>query len=110
MIEAVHRFRVAVYFRKPYIRVEHVASGAEPMPKVSKGGSSAAKVRNGRGIPVRGVRMQRPDGVTVRVVPLDTHSPTFEDDLTEIFQRNIDRARRENKKLFGSPDGPAARK
>jgi hypothetical protein len=54
--------------------------------------------------------MRRPDGVMVRVVPLDPHSPTFDDDLTRLFQRSIDRARRENKKLFGSPDGPAARK
>jgi hypothetical protein len=80
------------------------------MPKIRKAGLSIAKARNGRGTPVRGVRMQRPDGVIVRVVPLDPQSPTFEDDLTEIFQRNIARARRENKKLFGSPDGPGARK
>jgi hypothetical protein len=44
------------------------------------------------------------------VVPLDPHSPTFTDDLTRLFQRNIARARRENKKLFGSPDGLPARK
>jgi hypothetical protein len=80
------------------------------MPKIRKTGLSAAKARNGRGTPVRGVRMQRPDGVIVRVVPLDPHSATFDDDLTRLFQRSIDRARRENKKLFGSPDGPAARK
>ena len=54
--------------------------------------------------------MRRPDGVIVRVVPIDPQSPTFEDELTEVFQRNIARARRENKKLFGSPDGLPARK
>ena len=80
------------------------------MPKDRKTGLSTAKARNGRGTPVRGVRMQRPDGVMVRVVPLDPHSPTFDDDLTLVFQRNIARARRENKKLFGSPDGLPVRK
>ena len=80
------------------------------MPKDRKTGLNTAKARNGRGTPVRGVRMQRPDGVMVRVVPLDPHSPTFIDDLTRIFQSNIAKARRENKKLFGSPDGPTARK
>jgi len=80
------------------------------MPKVRKAGVSTAKAPNGRGTPVRGQRMRRPDGVIVRVVPLDPQSPTFEDELTEVFQRNIARARRENKKLFGSPDGLPARK
>jgi hypothetical protein len=55
-------------------------------------------------------RMRRPDGQMVRVLPIDPHSPTFADDLTGAFQRNIAMARRENKKLFGSPDGPRAKK
>jgi hypothetical protein len=36
---------------------------------------------------------------------LDVTKPTFTDDLTRIFKRNIAKARRENKKLFGSPNG-----
>jgi hypothetical protein len=80
------------------------------MPKVLKAGLGTTKVRSGRKLPVRGQRMRRPDGQIVRLVCIDPHSPTFDDDLTMVFQRNIARARRENKKLFGSPDGPAARK
>jgi len=80
------------------------------MPKIDKAGSSAAKAGNGHGTRFRSVRMQRPDGVTVRVVPLDPHSPTFNDDLTRLFQKAIDKARRENKRLFGSPDGLPAGK
>jgi hypothetical protein len=46
----------------------------------------------------------------VTVLRFDPHSPTLADDLTYIFQRNVAKARRENKKLFGSPDGPKAKK
>jgi hypothetical protein len=50
------------------------------------------------------------EGRRVRVLCADVNSPTFDDDLTYVFQRNIARARRENKKLFGSADGPKFRK
>jgi hypothetical protein len=46
----------------------------------------------------------------VTTLRLDPHSPTWADDLTYLFQRNIAKARRENKKLLGSPDGPKAKK
>jgi hypothetical protein len=49
------------------------------------------------------------DGRRVRVPSADINSPTFDDDLTYVFQRNIARARRENKKLFGSANGPKSR-
>jgi hypothetical protein len=44
-------------------------------------------------------------GRTVRVLSLDANSATFSDDLTEVFARNVARARRENKRLFGSASG-----
>jgi hypothetical protein len=50
------------------------------------------------------------DGRSVRVLCADVNSLTFDDDLTYVFQRNIARARRENKKPFGSADGPKSRK
>jgi hypothetical protein len=46
----------------------------------------------------------------VTTLRFDPHSPTWADDLTYLFQRNIAKVRRENKKLFGSPDGPKAKK
>jgi hypothetical protein len=49
------------------------------------------------------------DGRRVRVLCADMNSPMFDDDLTYVFQRNIARARRENKKLFGSADGPKSK-
>jgi hypothetical protein len=49
---------------------------------------------------------QRSGHKVPRLASLDVTKPTFTDDLTAIFRRNIAKARRENKKLFGSPDGP----
>jgi hypothetical protein len=59
---------------------------------------------------VREKRLHRSDGTIGRVLSLDANSPTFDDDLTYVFERNVAKARRENKKLFGSPDGPQAKK
>ena len=80
------------------------------MPKVNNAGPSRAKAHRRTKAATAGQRMRRPDGQTVRVLSIDPHSPTFADDLTGIFQRNIAMARRENEKLFGSPDGPRAKK
>jgi len=54
---------------------------------------------------VREKRLRNADGKLVRVLSLDANSATFIDDLTTVFQRNVKRARQENKRLFGSPDG-----
>jgi hypothetical protein len=59
---------------------------------------------------VREKRLHRADGTIARVLSLDANSPTFDDDLTYVFEKNVARARRENKKLFGSADGPQAKK
>jgi hypothetical protein len=80
------------------------------MPKAVVANLSRTGARNGRRMRALEQRMRRPDGQIVRVVPIDLQSPTFDDDLTRIFQRNIAKARRENKKLFGSPDGPRSKK
>jgi len=39
------------------------------------------------------------------IFTLDANSPTFDDDLTFVYRANVAKARRENQKLFGSPDG-----
>lgn len=59
---------------------------------------------------VREKRLRTPDGKSVRVLSLDANSATFIDDLTTVFEKNVAKARNENKKLFGSPDGLPVRK
>jgi hypothetical protein len=41
----------------------------------------------------------------VHVLSLDANSATFIDDLTIVFEKNVKRARRENRQLLGSPGG-----
>jgi hypothetical protein len=41
----------------------------------------------------------------MKISTIDANSPTLSADLTALFTRNVAKARRENKKLFGSPDG-----
>jgi hypothetical protein len=36
---------------------------------------------------------------------LDAHSSTFDDDLLYVFNKNVAKARRDNKRLLGSADG-----
>jgi hypothetical protein len=62
-------------------------------PKTRKAGS------------VREKRLVNSQGKTVRVLSLDANSSTFIDDLTLVFEKNVAKARRENKKIVGSPDG-----
>lgn len=45
------------------------------------------------------------EGRSIRVLSLDANSATFSDDLALVFRRNVAKARRENKRLFGSADG-----
>ena len=58
-----------------------------------------------RGLNVAVCMVRRPDGRSMERFIIDSHSPTFDADLTFVFQQNVARARRENKRLFGSPDG-----
>lgn len=54
-------------------------------------------------------RVKHADGSSETILVLDGDSPTFPDDLTYAFKRNVARVRRENKRLFGSPSGAAAK-
>ncbi len=54
---------------------------------------------------VRKRRIRGSDGRVRQIMLLDLTSVTFDDDLTYIFERNVAKARQENRKLFGSADG-----
>jgi hypothetical protein len=70
-----------------------------------------AKARSGnKSSSVREKRMRSAEGKLVRVLSLDANSKTFVDDLTTVFKKNVAKARRENKHLFGSASGPRDKK
>jgi hypothetical protein len=54
-------------------------------------------------------RVRNADGDPETVVVLNADSPDFAGDLTHAFARNVARARRENKRLFGSASGVTAK-
>jgi hypothetical protein len=58
-----------------------------------------------RGLNVEIRRVRNPEGRFIEKFVIDSNSPTLDADLTFVFQRNVARERRENKRLFGSPDG-----
>jgi hypothetical protein len=80
------------------------------MLKVILADLTKAKSRKKNKTSVREKRVHRADGSVARVLSVDANSPTFGDDLTYVFEKNVARARRENKRLFGSADGPQAKK
>jgi hypothetical protein len=43
-------------------------------------------------------------------ITIDATSPTFGDDLRRAFEKNVAKARRENKNKFGSPDPQPSRR
>jgi hypothetical protein len=61
-------------------------------------------------ISVRKKRVHGSDGRVRQVMLLDLNSATFDDDLTYVFEKNVAKARRENKKLLGSADGIESKK
>jgi hypothetical protein len=48
--------------------------------------------------------VHKPNGQRTKILSVDANSPTFGNDLSIIFERNVAKARRANKKKFGSPD------
>jgi len=60
-----------------------------------------------KGVTNRRVTTLTGEKVTIRSI--DAHSPTFGADFLYVFTKNVEAARKENKRLFGSADGvPAA--
>jgi hypothetical protein len=68
------------------------------------------RAKSSRGTSVSVKRIRGSDGKRKRVLSLDAYSPTFIDDLTTVFEMNVAKARRNNKRLLGSADGRRARK
>lgn len=61
-----------------------------------------------KGVTLRRVTDANGDKVTIRAV--DAHSPTFGEDFLYVFTKNVEAARQENKRLFGSADGVKKRR
>ena len=70
---------------------------------VTKISPRKSRVRNGS---VVEKRKRSADGQFVQFFTIDGNSATLNDDLTHVFMRNIKHVRRENRKLFGSVNGP----
>jgi len=68
-----------------------------------------AEIKNprarGRKTSIRRKTLRDSKGRAVQVLSLDANSTTLSDDLTLIFRRNVAKARKENKRLFGSATG-----
>ena len=61
--------------------------------------------RAGKAGSVRSKRLRTSAGKLVRVLALDANSTTFIDDLTTVFEKNVAKARRDNRRVLGSADG-----
>ena len=72
---------------------------AAAKPAVKK----AALKRSGSGS-VTSKNVRNAEGQQFKVWAIDANSPTFGDDLSDVFARNVSKARRENAERFGSPD------
>lgn len=63
--------------------------------------------RKPKGVTFR--RVTDADGRKVTIRAIDANSPTFGDDLLYVFSKNVEAARRENKRLIGTPSGVPAK-
>jgi hypothetical protein len=69
---------------------------ADPKPK-----KPAGRLRTG-GVGVK--RMRDRSGSLVHLRTVDAASSTLSEDITEVFSKNVAKARRENRKLLGTSD------
>jgi hypothetical protein len=79
-----------------------LASGIAAIPVGTKGAKAAER---GDAAVLYGVYDHGRKPITI-----DATSPTFGDDLRHTFEKNVAKARRENKKKFGSPDPQPSRR
>lgn len=64
---------------------------------------SAARSAGSKSANVEQKRVSGPNGSRT-IFTLDTSSKTFGDDFTFVFEKNVAKARRENKRILGVPD------
>lgn len=67
-----------------------------------------AKLKTGKPKAVAKTRVRTRGGQVMTVFTVGANNASFEDDLTRVFSENVAAARRENTRLFGSPDGRTA--
>ena len=60
--------------------------------------------RNGSRSSLEERRVYNPAGQLEKVLTINSNSASFSSDLLQVFKKNVAKARRENKKQFGSPD------
>jgi hypothetical protein len=90
------------------VEPHYIDSGAFTEWSVTDLGHKAGAHSKKTGVRTRTVHGS--DGRARKVMSLDLNSTTFDDDLTYVFERNVAKARRENKKLLGSADGTGHKK
>lgn len=56
-----------------------------------------------KGVTIRRITAANGEKVTIRAI--DANSPTFGEDFLYVFTKNVEAARRENKRIFGSAAG-----
>lgn len=66
--------------------------------------ATAISAKRQKRTPVSKKRFRDPSGEYARVAVLDANDDNFGRDLLRVFRENVAKARRENKRLFGSPD------
>jgi hypothetical protein len=71
--------------------------------RVAERKAPAAPKRQKR-VAVSKKRFKTASGAYGRAAVLDANSATFGADLLEVFRENVAKARKENMRLFGSPD------
>lgn len=79
-----------------------LGSGVAAIPVGTKGVKAAAR----EDAPV----LYRVYDYRGKPIAIDATGPTFGDDLRRAFEKNVAKARRENKKKFGSPDPQPSRR
>jgi hypothetical protein len=70
----------------------------------SRVGAEIPDARRRRTTAAKRKRFKDPTGKYAEVTVLDANTASFGSDLLKVFTRNVTKARKENMRLFGSPD------
>lgn len=64
-----------------------------------------SKLKTGKPKAISKMRVRTRSGQVMTMFTVGANNASFEDDITRVFSDNVAAARRENTRLFGSPDG-----